>query len=117
MHLTSNGIKADPSKVEAIKNKAQPRDVKELRSFLGLSNYCSKFIQNYSTLTAPLRELTVKNTKFEWKPVHKKAFEAIKQAIQKDALCTITTQSKELCSQLMQAQLAWGNFIKCRHTR
>ncbi|CAB4013126.1 Hypothetical predicted protein [Paramuricea clavata] len=57
LHLTSNGIKADPSKVDAIKNTAQPRDVKELRSFLGLSNYCSKFIQNYSTLTAPLREL------------------------------------------------------------
>ena len=84
--MTSNGIRADPSKVEAIKNTAQPRDVKELRSFLGLSNYCSKFIQNYSTLTAPLRELTVKNTKFEWKPVHQKAFEAIKQAIQKDCI-------------------------------
>ena len=92
LHLTSNGINADPSKVEAIKNTAQPRDVKELRSFLGLSNYCSKFIQNYSTLTAPLRELTVKNTKFEWKPVHKKAFEAIK-LFRKIALCTITTQS------------------------
>ena len=38
LHLTSNGIKADTSKVEAIKNTAQPRDVKELRSFLGLSN-------------------------------------------------------------------------------
>ena len=86
LHLTSNGIKADLSKVDAIKNTAEPRDVKELRSFLGLSNYCSKFIQNYSTLTAPLRELTAKNTKFEWKPVHEKAFDATKQAIQKDCI-------------------------------
>ena len=41
---------------------------------------------DYQTIVALLHELTVKNTKFEWKPVHKKAFEAIKQAVQKDCI-------------------------------
>jgi hypothetical protein len=86
LHLTANGVKADPKKVDAIKSTKRPKDVKELRSFLGLSNYCSKFIQNYSTLTAPLRELTTKNARYEWTSVHQQAFESIKQAIQKDCI-------------------------------
>lgn len=84
--LTPNGIKADPRKVDAIKNTTQPRDAKELRSFLGLANYCSKFIKNFSTLTAPMRELITKTATFKWRDVHQKAFEAIKQAIQKDCI-------------------------------
>ena len=86
LHLTANGVKADPKKVDAIKSTKRPKDVKELRSFLGLSNYCSKFIQNYSTLTAPLRELTTKNARYDWTSVHQQAFESIKQAIQKDCI-------------------------------
>ena len=48
--LTSSGIKADPRKVDAIKHAKEPKDIKELRSFLGLANYCSRFIKNFSTL-------------------------------------------------------------------
>ena len=78
--------KQTPKKVDAIKSTKRPKDIKELRSFLGLSNYCSKFIQNYSTLTAPLRELTTKNARYEWTSVHQQAFESIKRAIQKDCI-------------------------------
>ena len=42
--LTSSGIKADPRKVDAIKHAKEPKDIKELRSFLGLANYCSRII-------------------------------------------------------------------------
>ena len=37
LHLTANGVKADPKKVDAIKSTKRPKDVKELRSFWGLS--------------------------------------------------------------------------------
>ena len=37
-------------------------------------------------MTAPLRVLTTKSVKFEWRKVHQQAFEAIKQAIQKDCI-------------------------------
>lgn len=54
----ANGISADPRKVDAIKTAEIPKNVSEVRSFLGMTNYVERFILNYSTITAPLRDLT-----------------------------------------------------------
>ena len=47
---------------------------------LGMANYSSRYIANFATITAPLRELT-KNTKFEWRDIHQKAFEKLTSAL------------------------------------
>ena len=60
-YFSDKGLKPDPEKVEAIKFAKPPESVKELRSFLGLANYCARFLPNFSTIAAPLRALTVKN--------------------------------------------------------
>ncbi|CAB4040725.1 uncharacterized protein K02A2.6-like, partial [Paramuricea clavata] len=85
--LSKDGLSADPKKVEAIKNFKTPADVSQLRSFLGLANYCSRFIKDFSTLTAPLRELTTKSCKWSWSTMHEKAFIKVKNAIASD--CTM----------------------------
>ena len=85
--LSKDGLSADRKKVEAIKNFKTPTDVSQLRSFLGLANYCSRFIKDFSTLTAPLRELTTKSCKWSWSPIHEKAFTKVKNAIALD--CTM----------------------------
>ncbi|XP_028408174.1 uncharacterized protein K02A2.6-like [Dendronephthya gigantea] len=85
--LSKDGLSADPKKVEAIKNFKTPTDVSQLRSFLGLANYCARFIKDFSTLTAPLRELTTKSAKWCWSNVHEQAFSKVKQAIASD--CTM----------------------------
>ena len=85
--LSKDGLSADPKKVEAIKNFKTPTDVSQLRSFLGLANYCSRFIKDFSTLTAPLRDLTTKSCKWSWSPIHEKAFTKVKNAIALD--CTM----------------------------
>ena len=43
--------------------------------------YLPKFIPRYSSLTAPLRELTRKNTKFRWEVKENTAFETLKESI------------------------------------
>ncbi|CAB3986500.1 Transposon Tf2-9 poly [Paramuricea clavata] len=85
--LSKDGLSADPKKVEAIKNFKTPADVSQLRSFLGLANYCSRFIKDFCTLTAPLRELTTKSCKWSWSTMHEKAFTKVKNAIASD--CTM----------------------------
>ena len=44
-----------------------------------MANYSSKYIQDYATITAPLRELTKKNVKFKW--TYQQAFETLTQAL------------------------------------
>ena len=62
--LTKDGLQADRKKIAAIQNTYVPQDVTQLRSFLGLSNYCARFIPNFSAITAPLRELTKTGVKY-----------------------------------------------------
>ena len=54
--ISEKGIEADPQKVVAVIEMRNPTSVKELQRFLGIMNYLSKFIPNYSCITAPLRQ-------------------------------------------------------------
>ena len=75
-----DGIKPDPKKCEAIKVTPPPKNVSDLRSFLGTCSYVSKFITNYVNIVEPLRKLTQSEVKFSWGKEQKEAFEALKEA-------------------------------------
>ena len=50
-----------PKKIEAIQAMTPPSNVSERRSYLGIVNYCGRFIKDLATVTAPLRQLTKKH--------------------------------------------------------
>ena len=58
--LTADGVKADPSKVDAIINMPKPTDVQGVRWILGITNYLAKFLPKLSVVSASLRQLTRK---------------------------------------------------------
>ncbi|XP_019256257.1 PREDICTED: uncharacterized protein LOC109234643 [Nicotiana attenuata] len=64
--VSSEGIKVDPQKIEAIKNWPRPTTPIEIRSFLGLAGYYRRFVKGFSSPTAPLTKLTQKAVKFQW---------------------------------------------------
>ena len=76
---TPQGIKPDNKKVSAILDMKSPEDVKSLQSFLGLVNYLTRYSGRLATLSAPLRDLTKKDTAYSWGPEHDLAFTEIKK--------------------------------------
>ena len=68
--IKPNGISPDRIKVDAIKSAPAPTTQSGLRSFRGMAMCCSKFIANFSNISRPLRELTPKNTTFQWTKTH-----------------------------------------------
>ncbi|GBM00373.1 Transposon Tf2-9 polyprotein [Araneus ventricosus] len=62
----------------------QPRNVQELRQFLGMVTYYSRFIPDVSTITHPLRKLLRKNQKFYWNKECQQAFLKLKEEISSD---------------------------------
>ncbi|XP_059629742.1 uncharacterized protein LOC132272657 [Cornus florida] len=64
--MSKNGISVDPSKVEAILSWERPKNVTEIRSFLGLAGYYRRFVENFSRIAMPLIQLTRKWVKYEW---------------------------------------------------
>ena len=76
--LSEKGLSVDNSKVRAVLNCAPPKSASELRSFLGLAQYCAKFLPNFSTVSDPLWKLTRADTEFIWNIEQQKAFDSIK---------------------------------------
>ena len=63
--MSKEGLQPTEEKVKAIPEAPQPTNVSELKAFLALVNYYGKFMQNLSTVLAPLYALLQKNT--TWK--------------------------------------------------
>ena len=75
--VTSNGIRVDESKVEAIRSWPTPKSIHDVRSFHGLSSFYRRFIRNFSSIMAPMTEV-IKGSSFKWNPKAQVAFEEIK---------------------------------------
>ncbi|PNF43271.1 hypothetical protein B7P43_G00916 [Cryptotermes secundus] len=71
----------DPRKTEAVRNFPEPKTVKELKGFLGLSSYYRRFIHNYSRVAKPLYELLKKDAVYDWKEPQQNAFQTLKELL------------------------------------
>lgn len=78
--ITENGITMDPAKIKAITEWEDLVDLHDVRAFLGFANFCRHFIKGYSTIVAPIVNLTRKDVKFSWSSECKKAFKILKSA-------------------------------------
>ena len=62
----AGGIHIDPSKIAGIKEwPRQLKDVKQVRSMLGILGYQRPFIKNFTAIARPLHNLTKKNAPFK----------------------------------------------------
>ena len=55
--MSTEGIRVDPVKIEAIVNWKPPRNVVEVRSFLGLAGYYRRFVRGFSIIASILTKL------------------------------------------------------------
>ena len=65
--FSKDGISPDPKKVEDVVNLQTSSTVSEIRSLLGMTNYCSRFIPDNATMMQPLRKLTNKDQLWCWR--------------------------------------------------
>ena len=68
-------------KVRAIVEAPAPQNVSQLKSFLGMLNYYSKFLPNLSSVLAPLYSLLYKNTTWQWGMPQQTAFKEAKKLL------------------------------------
>ena len=77
--ISADGVAMDPSKIEAVQSWPQPRSIKALRGFLGLTGYYCRFINGYGAIAAPLTAL-LKKEAFIWSSLATEAFVKLKNA-------------------------------------
>ena len=79
--FSEHGTRPDPRRTQDVIDASIPQNVSELRSFLGMVNFSSKYIANFATIATPLRELTKIGVTFAWQHKHQAAFDQLKAAI------------------------------------
>ncbi|CAH2086484.1 unnamed protein product [Euphydryas editha] len=82
--IDKDGVHKTPEHVKAILEAPQPRNVKELRSFLGTINFYHKFLKNAAENLKPLYQLLKNSGKWEWGKGQVEAYEWAKKAIASD---------------------------------
>ena len=79
--IDSNDLSPVPEKVRAVEEAPAPRNVSELKSYLGLLTYYSKFLPNLSSVLAPLYRLLRQTSRWQWGHVEAEAFRASKELL------------------------------------
>lgn len=100
--LGKEGIHSDPEKTTAIVRMNPPKDVSELRRFLGMVNQLTPRLAH---LTEPLRVLLGKNATWEWGPPQTKAFSQVKTEISRHTVLTVYNLNE--WSQQMPPHTEW----------
>ena len=81
-HVVSEaGIATDPPKIEAVVSWPPPRNVSQVRSYLGFCSYYRRFIPNFSVIANPLSRLTRKDVPFIWSEDCQRDFEKLKNRL------------------------------------
>ena len=92
--VSAQGVEVDESKVEAIKNWPTPVNVSQVRSFHGLAGFYRRFVKNFSTIAAPLNELTKKGIEFVWGKSQESAFQELKKCLTEAPLLVLPDFNK-----------------------
>ena len=79
--VSAKGIATSPHKIEAVQQWPTPRNLRELRGFLGFVNYYRKFVPHFSERSAPLTQLLRKNEPWNWSRNRQGAFQDLKKAL------------------------------------
>ncbi|KAK8942809.1 hypothetical protein KSP39_PZI009568 [Platanthera zijinensis] len=90
--VNKDGISVDPEKVAAVMEWTRPATPKEIRSFLGLAGYYRRFVEGFSTVSAPLTKLTQKNAAFVWSDKCEEAFQELKNRLCTAPILTLPTE-------------------------
>ena len=86
-HIISEAdIYPDPERIAAVQKIGQPGTLTQVRSFLGLTGYYRRFVQDYAKVAAPLFQLLKKENhgpkgQITWNEDCQKAFDALKQLL------------------------------------
>jgi hypothetical protein len=109
--VSRDGLKACPEKTQAIRRYPAPKNVKEVRAFLGLAGFYRKLVRHFANMAKPLTELTRKDVPFHWDQAQQEAFSQLKDALCSDSVLAYPDFSQEFILTTDASKLAVGAIL------
>jgi hypothetical protein len=93
--ISSEGIIVDPEKIKSIMEWPVPKDLEDIRSFMGITRYYRRFIEGFSKIAYPIMSLQKKGTKFNWSQKCQDNFNKIKESLTLAPILKATDPDKD----------------------
>jgi len=121
--ISEEGISMDPEKIEAIMNWPTPRNVTDIRCFMGLVGYYRRFIEGFSKVSHSITSLQRKGINFEWTPICEEIFQQLKNLLTSAPILKVADPEKyfvvctDACGQGLGGVLMQDNHVICYESR
>ncbi|KAK1660763.1 hypothetical protein QYE76_048922 [Lolium multiflorum] len=93
--ISKDGIAVNPSKVASVLDWEAPKNVKEIRGFLGMAGYYRRFIEGFAKIAGPMTKLLRKNTPFVWSDECEKSFQTLKEKLTTAPVLAVPEDGKD----------------------
>jgi len=110
-----NGIEMEKKKVDRVLSWPKPKNVKDVRKFLGLANYYRRFIKDFAQVARPMNTLTRKDVKWQWRKEQWQAFDKLKEVFTLKPVLVAPDLDKEFRVKVNASNYATGGVLlmKC----
>ena len=121
--ISEEGISVDPEKIEAIMSWPTPRNVTDVRYFMGLEGYYRRFIEGFSKVAHAITSLQNKGMKFEWTSRCEEIFQQLKNLLTSAPVLKVANPEKDFvvctdaCGQGLGGVLMQDNHMICFESR
>ena len=108
------GIEIEKEKVDKVLSWPEPRNVKDVRKFLGLANYYRRFIKDFAQVSRPMNVLTRKDMKWRWKGEEQAVFDKLRKAFTTRPVLVAPDLDKEFRVEADASNYATGGVLSMK---
>ncbi|CAK1600455.1 unnamed protein product [Parnassius mnemosyne] len=113
--ISSEGIRPGNLKIQAVENFPEPKNVHEVRQFLGLSSYFRRFVRNFSVIARPLTNLTKKDVRWRFGEEERDAFNKLKEKLVSRPLLALYDPTAPVKVHTDASKMGIGAILMQRH--
>src|SRR5258706_10781856 len=106
--VNGKGFGLEEKKVTDVRNWPVPKNIKQLKGFIGFCNFYCQFLKNFSIVARPLHELDKKGVTWKWEKTQQDAFDALKDLILSEPCLAHADLDKSFRMQMDTLAYAYG---------